>query len=258
MATCPLVNKIKIENFEHAECIGIRWVIDNENIDDIAFIISEIIIGQIKHAREIINNTATNPSEEENYIIDAAIDTLRTQKIDHRDGFLFEAISWIFHISVNSPQSFIKPPHLDATDHGVDGLIVSLDEPEKSITIIKISESKCTDNARNLFRSNVIPKFKDYHTSGKRNMELRSALAEFLSDKDTKLIKDVTDLSKRSYFVATTINNTQNLNKLFEGYSEIKDKHNEGAVFCPDKDLRSWFQELAEKCIVHLNKKKII
>lgn len=252
-------------------CVGSRW----EVLDDgyLARIIAIIAMGQAVHAAQII--TDLSPAEPaidvEALREDAKLrlsikgDTPNAQDASrwHRDGLVFEAISWIAARQLAKGEVLLKDPHISATTQGLDGLMIELDEEGTAITRATIFEDKCTGDPRGMFRDEVLPAFAKYH-SNKRASDLVAAAATLITAKltgtaATQAAARVLDLQYRAYRAGLTIGSERDNEKeraaLFKGYEKldkIADKQRVGATLVTAGELREWFDTLAEKAIAYL------
>jgi hypothetical protein len=184
----------------------------------------------------------------------------------HRDGFLFECISWTVARKGGTERSFLKDPHLSSTSQGLDGLLIEMHENGREIVRSIIFEDKCTNDPRDKFRDEVLPTFKSHHEH-KRSRELIANAVSLIREiglngtDATKAAAAVLDRSSRFYKVSLTVGDgcktTSRRKALFKGYDTLSDIEKEqriGAIFSFDTPLRDWFQALADDVITQLNK----
>jgi len=113
------------------------------NVNDtksLAQLIAVIALGQAQHAVRIIEELeplapALTAAElfrgaRGQMFIRGTTEAQKDTSRYHRDGFLFECISWIVARQSSSPRTFMKDPHIAATTQGLDGLAIEMD-PEK-------------------------------------------------------------------------------------------------------------------------------
>lgn len=183
----------------------------------------------------------------------------------HRDGFIFEVISWIAAREKYGARAIVKNPHTSATSQGLDGLILLLSPDRLSVESSTICEDKCTIQPRETFLQQVMPTFQDRHAH-KRSSELVSLAADLLqmsglSDSDASIASEVVlDLKRRKYQAAFAVdpaadsdNRRKELFSGFEALASIDRSQRIGACFVVDKDIRSWFDEIAGLAIDFLN-----
>jgi len=124
-------------------CIVNRWIIND--IDALAEIVAFVMAGASLHAEKIIAETrGTNPRLRK--AIDSAINKIylspqienqEMQPVWHRDGLLFQAISWTAATLQKPKTSVIAVPHIIKAHKGLDGLLLNLEGGEVCLTIFE-------------------------------------------------------------------------------------------------------------------------
>ncbi|MDL2314061.1 hypothetical protein LJC36_03675 [Desulfovibrio sp. OttesenSCG-928-C14] len=256
-----------------AACQGERWHVSQD--EHLARAIAVVSMGQSAHAATIIRSLL--PVEpaflNANLFNDARAglkisgSTEKQQKISrwHRDGFIFEVISWIAIQKTASLESLMKSPHIKSTTQGLDGLLLELSNSPPEITRTTICEDKCSQNPQNTFQYKVLPAFKKHH-AGERARELLAEASSLLEKicKDgteaTKAAARVLDLNTRRYRAALTIeevyDSAEERKKIFQNFDMLTDIHPQqrlGATFVVQGKLREYFDQLAAAAIEFLN-----
>lgn len=72
----------------------------------------------------------------------------------HRDGLLFQHVSWVA-ARMALPNGYMTAPHVRQADKGFDGFIVDLDEDGNEIARIVVCEDKASKSPRSLITSSV-------------------------------------------------------------------------------------------------------
>jgi hypothetical protein len=108
---------------------------------------------------------------------EAAKKRMRTSII-HRDGLLFQHISWVA-ARLALPNGYMTSPHVRQADKGFDGFILELDESGSAIKRIVLCEDKASTSPRNLIRSSVWPEIGTI-LSGDRDDEILADLVTLL------------------------------------------------------------------------------
>lgn len=72
----------------------------------------------------------------------------------HRDGLLFQHVSWVA-ARMAVPNGYMRAPHVRQADKGFDGFIVELDDHGEEIARIILCEDKASKSPRGLITSNV-------------------------------------------------------------------------------------------------------
>lgn len=182
-----------------------------------------------------------------------------------RDGFLFEAISWIAAKQSAGPNALMKDPHLKSTTQGLDGLMVELDAAKSELVRATIFEDKCSEDPRAKFRDEILPAFADHHANN-RGPELVAAAAALIKEVGlggtaaTRAAGRVLGLSFRHYRAALAVAQTDDSQKrrqaLFKDYEKLKGvnpRQRMGASFITPGDLRDWFDALVKKAIAFID-----
>jgi len=136
-----------------ANSIGSRWAV--QDLDRLARLIALIAEGQAVHAAKIIQELSPAASA----ITAASLTTAAKWQLQirgttkdgkdasrwRRDGFLFEAISWIAAKQDSTPRTYLKDPHIKSTTQGIDGLMIELDATLPEVSRATIFEDKCSE-----------------------------------------------------------------------------------------------------------------
>ena len=156
-------------------CVGDRWTV--EDIDQLAKLVAIIAMGQAVHAAKsiaqlrpvtaAISHNALKPAARQQLSITGDTQDKRDASRWRRDGFIFEAISWIAARQSASADALMKDPHLKSTTHGIDGLMVELDASKSEFVRATIFEDKCSEDPRRMFRDEILPSFADHHAQAR-------------------------------------------------------------------------------------------
>lgn len=252
---------------------GEAWTVKDLNV--LSKIIAVITLGQAQHAARIIAQLEPlAPALSHADLFAGARGQLRIKgdtesKRDvsrhHRDGFLFECISWIVARNQNLMGAYLKDPHISATSQGLDGLMIQINEAGTGIKSATIFEDKCTNSPRDKFRDEVMPTFTAHHEN-RRSRELVANAVSLLKESGldataaTRAAAAILSKEFRNYRAALTVGNgykTAGKRKdLFKGYNllgGITKSQRIGAVFIFDGDLRDWFEKLASGATLKLH-----
>jgi len=238
---------------------GSSWSIDDE--DELAILIARVALGQYRHVMKILHETECTAYAPASSALQGAIDLL-TAKNDkdpyHRDGWLFQVISWIA-AHLQNPDTLKSPPHMIHAGKGFDGLHVCLDSTNTNVVSVIICEEKATEGPRGKITSQVWPEFQLMET-GERDHELVAEITTILATNGhidpEKAVHQILWEQARAYRVSITVGNDENSKSgrkaLFKGY---KNKVTAGSVdrrrvetLCKN-DLRDWMQHIADKAI---------
>lgn len=98
--------------------------------------------------------------------------------IFHRDGLLFQHISWIVAKQA-FPNGVMTSPHVRNADKGFDGFVMALDEFGKSIQSIVLCEDKASEAPRSLITQKVWPEIEAI-IDGQRDDEVLAELVTLM------------------------------------------------------------------------------
>jgi len=254
-------------------CVGSRWV--PADIDRLARTIAVIAMGQATHAAQIIrkglpaqppiNLEALRNAAKERLVIEGTTEEQRRARRSHRDGLMFESISWIAAQQYVAGKALLLDPHLSATTQGLDGLMIELDQSGAAITRTTIFEDKCSEDPRRMFRDEILPAFLAHHEN-KRAPELLASAASLLEKTGldgsaaNQAAARVLDKAYRAYrgslAITTTDDTPARRQALFKDYEELDGieaaRRVAGTLVTAD-DLRAWFDELAGKAIAYID-----
>lgn len=253
-------------------CVGYRWEVNNAEY--LARLIAIIAMGQATHAAEIINKLspampaitleALCEDAKQRLSIKGGSEEAKKALRSHRDGLIFEAISWVAARQGASGEFLLKDPHISATTQGLDGLLIELDEKIQEITKVTIFEDKCSEDPRSIFRDKVLPTFSNYHEN-RRASELVAAAATLISTRlagtaATKAAAMVLDLKFRVYRAGLAIQSERDsvvgraaLFKDYESLKNISKDQRIGATFVASGELRDYFNEIAKAAIKYID-----
>lgn len=257
---------------EHS--IGDRWSAQDET--QLARIIAIIAMGQAAYAAHILKELlpATPAFTNDDLRREASVRlTVQTDGKKprtgypqwQRDGFMFEAISWIAARQSCGERALLKEPHVSATSQGLDGLMIELAADKSKVVMTTVFEDKCTDNPRETFLQKVIPAFLDRHQN-KRSVELVASASVLLrmagidEPAAARLAAAVMNRNQRCYRAAFALtkdhDSQEERQKLFNGYDAlggISRERRVGASLIISGKLREWFDALALQAIAYLD-----
>ncbi len=266
---------LETDNVEiDGDCIGERWVPQDDA--QLAAFVAIIAMGQAAYAAHILSELVpAAPAFSTSELRDEAIVRLTVQEQKqaprtgyprwHRDGFIFEAISWIAVRLKHGERALLLDPHVKATSQGIDGLMIRLSNDGERIARVTILEDKCTEDPRKTFLGKVIPAFLEHHR-GKRSAEVVAAATVILRmegfdpGSSATLAAAVTNRERRAYRAAFALteeyDSKTERKRLFKDYNKIDNidaKQRTGASFIVDGELRDWFEYTADEAITYLN-----
>lgn len=134
---------------------------------------------------------------------------------------------------------------------------MSFDPATRNIVVAVIYEQKCTENARQLFLSQVLPAFKKWIAGTRDNELLQVAIGLMkrfdLTDDEhvrvyERLIKDRPLAFRAALTVDTVPFNAAQCSALFAGYTDLTPRlENRNGDTFPLSDIRTWFAAFAGK-----------
>ena len=137
--------------------------------------VAENVIKKLTAPKQKDVEAAKSGNDEEKKAAKKRIET----SIWHRDGLLFQHISWTVARQA-MPHSYMTSPHVRQADKGFDGFIIELDENQEKIERIVLCEDKASEKPRALITSSVWP-------------EIESIIR---GDRDDEILADLTTLLK--------------------------------------------------------------
>ena len=102
----------------------------------------------------------------------------RETRIEHRDGLLFQHISWIAAY-MRLPNAKATPPHVRQADKGFDGVLLEIDPSQTALSRIVLCEDKASINPRSLVTGSIWPEIKLIQADAK-DREILAALTAIL------------------------------------------------------------------------------
>lgn len=237
--------------------------------------IAQLVLGEYGHIYMIIKNLSPEELPSDNGSIDHMISLLNVPAdnetlIDHRDGWLFQMMSWIalnikLHQDYPDGTIHMVSPHDARAKHGIDGLAMVL-TADKKIGRIIITEDKCTTSPRDFVRDKVLPEFGDYENHIYDN-KLKSELTQFVSptsnpDLYIEISPSFANHDHWTYRIGITRESCHNSEKgrrgLYKGYDvAVKGDvvRRKGASIYLSQ-MRVWMQDLSDRIIAVLESKK--
>ncbi len=251
-------------NHEHL-CYGWSWAIENEDV--LAERVARIALGQARHVARIIDGLSAKPAKTtSDHVADATRKLAPDTNGDtyKRDGWLFQAISWIA-AHQNRKSAILRAPHIRKADHGFDGLQVELSEDKSTVTSVMIFEDKATTNPRDTIRDEVWPGIAALE-AGQRVTELTHDITSILEAYQAMMPVDVGDAvneilwkEARAYRVSITVGDTHTTHTaragLFSGYDAQAPgpvtKRRAETIYFPD--MRQWMESFSTKVEAKIN-----
>lgn len=243
-------------------CHGWRWEIDDEA--DLARKVAMVALGQYRHVAQILAGIDKKPFPTRKDAAAAAIKRL-TGPDDgdpwHRDGWVFQTISWI--AAHRTEKGVVaRAPHAIEAHKGFDGMQLRLDKHGKSVTAVIIFEDKATVSPRKTIRTDV--------WDGIRSLEKGERMPELIHDASTILeaqqgvfpgldvdeaIRTILWDEVRHYRVSITTSGTHATDAarktLFKGFDTVAPggASRRRADTMHFEDLREWMDEFCKRAV---------
>lgn len=251
---------------DHGElCHGWAWTIEDEDV--LAERVARIVLGQYRHVAKILTGAGVPGPVANAEQANAAIKQLTLAEGGdpwHRDGWLFQAISWIAAHQQPSA-SLTRMPHIRKADKGFDGMQLELNEAGTAITAVVVFEDKATDNARDTIREDVWPGIVSLE-KGERLNEISQEVSGMLDaraaadpefDLDSAIANTLWHDARR-YRVSITIGDTHNdpsaRAKLFKGFDDSAPgataRRRADTIYLPA--LRNWMAGFSSRVIIKI------
>jgi len=257
---------LTLTQIDHAGlCHGWAWTIEDEQA--LAERVALVALGQYRHVAKILaEDSGAAPAVSMDHV-SAAIRLLTVSPGEdpwHRDGWVFQTISWIAaHQKAGGAAT--RPPHIIKAHKGFDGMQIELSEGSKSVSAVIIFEDKATENARDTIRGDVWPGIEALE-AGERVTELThevTAILEAQQRLDPNLnvdaaISNILWKDARRYRVSITVGNTHlkadARARLFKGFDisapgAITRRRAE-TIYLPA--LREWMEAFSKRAIKHV------
>lgn len=182
----------------------------------------------------------------------------RDVRIAHRDGLLFQYISWVA-ASIQFPNAHATAPHVRKADKGFDGLLIELSG--NGISRVILCEDKASTSPRGLVTGSIWPEITGI-AGGEKDIEILdgvTALLDSLKDVDVEaaLLKASWEKT-REYRVSLTVDTTHqkagSYLHLFQGFEGCAT----GALdirmaeVMPLPDIRAYLDDIANLVVKKL------
>lgn len=243
-------------------CSGYSWEVADEEL--LAEQIAAVALGQSRHVERVLAGAQLGPPLNVASAVNAAIGMLTVAGTDpsHRDGWMFQVMSWIAAHRAN-PDGLIRAPQMQLAQKGFDGLQLRLDHDGQVVAAAVIFEDKATSNPRGTIRDQVWPEFLALE-SGNRDNLLTAEVVALLQTRPgldpEPAIQNVIWRAVRHYRLSVTVDAThrgeQARQTLFRGYDTVAVgpvARRRGELF-EIPDLRPWMAELAQRAIRFLER----
>ncbi|WP_235919304.1 hypothetical protein [Aureimonas psammosilenae] len=244
-------------------CEGSEWIVVDQHA--LAEQVARIAVGQYRHVSKILLG-ADAPAVRVTQAAKKDAVALLSLKVDekpwHRDGWMFQAVSWI--AAHQNSGVAIRAPHLIRAHKGFDGLKLELGEKGQVIAVV-VFEDKATENPRATIREDVWPGIARLE-QGERSNELGQEVSALLEtqmrsfpDLDVDAaVEEIAWKEARRYRVAITVDKSHAAVEarmaLFKDFDSCApgDTSRRHAETMHVPDLRPWMDAFANLVIVKI------
>lgn len=232
---------------------GCTWSVPS--VDDLANAIAIVAVGQALHVAEVLHQAGFAPLPTTKGAVKGAIKLLTsTGNVVHRDGWMFQVMSW-FAAHLRTPGALLNTPQMIHAHKGLDGLQVIIDAASK-VTAVVIFEDKATENPRSTVRDKVWPEFIEFEAGENEHLvtaEVTQLLKASGHPFPQEAVADLMWTNVRRYRLSITAENSTDKSqaKLFKGYEENVPggiERRRAEVF-EIVELRKWMDTLANLAI---------
>jgi hypothetical protein len=248
-------------------CTGATWNCTDQT--KLARLVAIVLLGYYSAAEGIIatatvgempkfiSQVSANSFE---HIIAKLTDVSSVQLRYHRDGWVFQIISWIAAQMRRKVGTHIRGPQPRTADKGLDGLTIVLNSDGSRLATVIVGEDKATESPRSTITDKVWPEFLEFD-SGARDNELVSDMTAVLRASGIAgaddIIKNTTLEEIRCFRVFITVEDPideNDLRKLFKGYDSAAkgtiDKRAGETLNAPD--IRTWMDHFCAHVVSEL------
>jgi hypothetical protein len=241
--------------------MGYRWEVrDDQRLVEL---VAKLLAGRSAHVARILRSAPTvdpriSASTRARWITVLRSAQPGTPAVYHRDGLLFQLISWIAAFRTYATTARIRPPQVILAHKGVDNLVLAAEgSPATSPLRIVVCEDKASENPRSTIRDDVWPALVEYET-GARDHELIAEITMMLSDLNGDNLDSILDAlfaTPKCYRVCLALDSDPTPT-LFSDYeltiSGADATRRRGEYLRTPRPLREWTQQLAERIADHL------
>ncbi|WP_296224923.1 hypothetical protein [Ralstonia sp. UBA689] len=222
------------------------------SVDELANAVAIIAVGQAHHVANILHAAGLAPKPTTKNMVKGAIKLLSPSgNIGHRDGWMFQVMSWLA-AQLRTPGGLMNAPHMKHADKGLDGLQVDIDGTG-AVTAVVLFEDKATENPRDTVRDMVWPEFAEFEGGAEENViaaEVAQLLARSSHPDPEQAVADIMWAQARRYRLSITDEQSTDKSqaKLFKGYATHVPgplERRRAEVF-EVIDLRKWMDDLAK------------
>jgi hypothetical protein len=234
------------------EWVGSSWTIASD--DELAKLVARVALGQSHYALRVLKETGFIGPKAAATTLPGALKLLTAadpNKPYHRDGWLFQVISWIA-AHLQEPGGLIMEPHMIHAHKGFDGVHIKM--VGDGVDTVVICEEKATKNPRKMVQDRIWAEFEDMQKGDSDHRLLSEVLVILKAQGGIDLDAAIERLvwkNARAYRVAITVAD-EDIDDVFGGYPDVivGDVLKRRSEVLPLKNMRSWMSAIAAKARV--------
>jgi len=222
-------------------------------------------MAKLKYRRDDLDPALLSPDSKVSEKAQKELDA----RVSHRDGLLFQHISWLA-AAIQYPGALKAPPHARAADKGFDGMILDVDAASPAISRLIMCEDKASIDPRPIVRKDVWRELQIIQ-AGTRDDEVNSSVQGLLSTLKSATDEQVEEILEavcwkkvRQFRVALAVGaNRQKKGQythLFKGFNKAVPEGTDQTRFAevmPMSDVRQVLDEIANKVHSKLEEMKL-
>lgn len=238
---------------------GYTWHVTNDRL--LVELLAKLLAGRAEHVNRVLRSLPRRPVAIPVTTRRYWTNVLRSPAIAspesyHRDGLLFQLISWVAAYKTYSVDTLIRPPHNKMAHKGVDNLLLtpvgvgSHGSARAASFRIIVCEDKATENPRATIRTEVWPSFSEFEL-GTYDHEMIPEISMMLGaigGLDVDAAIDASFANPKHYRVSLALD-ADPRPTLFGGYDvQIPGTGNDrrrGEYLRTPRPLRAWMQDLS-------------
>lgn len=233
---------------------------ESHDLDVLARAVADLALGQSEHVEELLRSSDAWKATGADYAIDGAIQLLSVppgQDAWHRDGWVFQLISWI--AAIEECDGPTRIPQMEQASKGFDGLQLEADKVSGEVKRVIVFEDKATNSPRRKVREEVWTSFQEVE-DGDRDPALAAEVGFLLRSLPNINRAQVIDAimrhsDARAYRVSVTCGSHhawgKDFNGLYEGFEHVVpgQRHRRRGNVFEVADLRGWMDRLCSRAI---------
>jgi hypothetical protein len=185
-------------------------------------------------------------------------------RVSHRDGLLFQHISWLA-ARIQYPEAEATAPHVRVADKGFDGFLIERPTGTSAIARVILCEDKASTNPRPIVTGQVWPEILAI-LDGQKDREIVAAVMALLSNlpaAEREEIIGATIWNRVKHFRVALAAGADQLKDgsylhLFDGFDQqaAGDVSLRQAEVMPMPEVRAYLEDVAQKVVGRLNAMK--